>query len=255
MAKLEQELGPFIRRSRHHGRRMVLGILLSLTAIAAAVGLLSLAGWFLTATAVAGLTAAGAHRFNFFFPSIGVRLFAFARTLARYGERIVSHDATFRILADLRTWFYRHLEPLAPSCLARYRSGDILNRLVADIDTLDNLYLRVLSPAVAALAISFMLLVLLWVFDPFMALTTGAFLLSAGVLVPLGAGKFGLETGREQARLGADLRTDIVDGLQGLSELLVYGAERSHLDKIRRKSRALMASQRRMSHMSGISER
>ena len=171
-----QELGPFVRLLKPHAKRMLLGILLGLVAIGSAVGLLSLAGWFLTATAIAGLSATGTWHFNFFLPSIGVRLFAFGRTLARYGERVVNHDATFRILESLRVWFYRQLEPLAPACLSRYRSGDVLNRLVEDIDTLDNLFVRVLSPSAAALAVSVLLFGLLWLFDPVIAFCALMFL-------------------------------------------------------------------------------
>ncbi len=253
MSSLGKELGPFIRLFRAHRRSMALGVLLGLIAIGSVVGLLSLAGWFLTATALAGLTAAGAMQFNFFFPSIGVRLFAFARTLARYGERLVSHDATFRILESLRVWFYRHMEPLAPACLARYRSGDILNRLVEDIDTMDNLYLRVLSPAASAVVVSFLLFFFLWFFDPVIAVSGLVFLSAAGCLVPVAALMLATGTGRKLGRQSAALRIRIVEGLQGLPELLVYGAHRSHLESIRQDSHELMASQRRMSHITGLS--
>jgi len=253
MSSLHKELGPFIRLFRSHGRRMALGVFFGLIAIASAVGLLSLAGWFLAATAIAGLTAVGAWQFNFFFPSIGVRLFAFARTLARYGERLVSHDATFRILESLRIWFYRRIEPLAPACLSQYRSGDILNRLVEDIDTLDNLYVRVLSPATSAMVMSFLLFVFLWFFDPAIALSGLVFLTAAGFFVPAAAVKLGADTGRKLGRQSAGLRVRIVEGLQGLPELLVYGAHGPHLESIRRGSDALISSQRRMSHITGLS--
>ena len=130
---------------------MALGTGLGLLTLVCAVGLLALSGWFISASAYAGLTAATAVLFNFFYPSIGVRIFAISRTLARYSERIVAHDVTFRILQSLRCWFYIHLEPLAPARLMKFRSGDVLNRIVADIDALDNLYLRVLSPSIVAL--------------------------------------------------------------------------------------------------------
>src|SRR5210317_2074571 len=145
---------------------MVLGTLFGLLAVASAVGLLALSGWFISAAAYAGLTAITAQLFNFFHPALGIRLFAIGRTLARYAERIVSHDATFRILQGLRSWFYIHLEPLGPSRLMNFRSGDILNRIVADIDALDNLYLRVFSPGVIALIMSLIVVVFLWHFDP-----------------------------------------------------------------------------------------
>jgi len=247
-----QELGPFFRLLKAHRKRMLVGILLGLVAVGSAVGLLSLAGWFLTAAALAALSAAGTWQFNFFLPSIGVRLFAFGRTLARYGERVVNHDTTFRILESLRVWFYRHIEPLAPACLSRFRSGDILNRLVEDIDTLDNLYVRVLSPSAAFLIVTVLLGGLLWLFDPAIAVAALAFLAVAGGIVPYTAAWLGAKTGRRLGRQSAGLRVRIVEGLQGMPELLVYDAQVRHLEAIRQDADELMASQRRMSHITGF---
>lgn len=247
-----RELGPFILLLKVHLKMMVLGILLGLVAVGCAVGLLSLAGWFLTATAIAGLSAAGAWNFNYFLPSIGVRVFAICRTLARYGERVVNHDTTFKILASLRVWFYRHIEPLAPAGLSRYRSGDVLNRIVEDIDTLDNLFVRVLSPSAAALAVSVLLCGFLWLFDPTIAVCALAFFALAGFMVPFFAASLGSTTGRRLGRQSADLRVRIVEGLQGMKDLLVYGAQARHLASIRQYSDRLMASQRRMSHITGF---
>jgi ATP-binding cassette subfamily C protein CydC len=231
---------------------MLLGILMGLFAVGSAVGLLSLAGWFLTATAIAGLSAAGAWNFNFFLPSIGVRLFAFGRTLARYGERVINHDTTFRILESLRVWFYRQIEPLAPARLSGYRSGDLLNRLVEDIDTLDNLFVRVLSPSIVALILSVLLFGFLWMFNPVIAVSALLFLAVAGLLVPYSAVSFGAKTGRGLGRQSAKLRTHIVEGLQGMEELIVYGAKKRHLELIRQDDDRLMKLQRRMSHITGL---
>ena len=253
MIKTWRELAPFIKLFRGHLKWMALGTLCGLLSAASAVGLLALSGWFISATALAGMTAATAHLFNFFHPGIGVRLFAIGRTLARYTERIVSHDATFRILQSLRSWFYIHLEPLAPSRLMVFRSGDLLNRIVADIDALDNLYLRVLSPSVIALIMSLLVVGFLWIFDPLIAVSTGFFLLLAGVGVPTIMLRLGKTSGRELTRRTSELRIRIVDGLQGLPELLIFGACRRHLDAVRQSSRALIKSQLRMSFIRGLS--
>ena len=109
---------------------MALGLLVGFLAVVSAVGLLSLAGWFLTAAAIAGVSALSAGAFNFFYPSVGVRLFAFCRTLSRYAERVVNHDTTFRILEGLRVWLYSRVEPLSPGLLSMYHSGDVLGRMV-----------------------------------------------------------------------------------------------------------------------------
>ncbi len=244
---------PFIRRLWPHFFHVLMGILAGVAALMAAVGLLALAGWFLTATALAGLTAGTAQAFNFFFPGIGLRLFAFTRIAARYGERVLAHDATLRILKTLRVWFYERLEPLAPAGLARYRSGDMLNRLVADIDTLDQLYIRVLGPVVAALVMVGGLGVFLSLFDRILAVTAGGVLLGAVVLVPGGASVAALNTGRRLTTATGRLRTTIVDGLQGLTDLIVCGAIPAHLKQLAQQQQDLLRLQRRLSHIRGLS--
>jgi ATP-binding cassette subfamily C protein CydC len=248
-----RQLSPFIRLLRHHLKWMLLGTGFGLLATISAVGLLALSGWFISAAAYAGLTAATAQLFNFFYPSIGVRLFAIGRTLARYAERIVNHDATFRILQSLRSWFYTHLEPLAPARLMMMRSADVLNRIVADIDALDNLYLRVLSPGAAALVLSILVTVFLWIIDPFIALSTALFLIIAGFGVPALALRLGWASGDELPRLVSDLRIRIVDTLQGLPELLIFGADQQQIEAVMQRDRALLKNQLRMSHIRGLS--
>ncbi|UCD81256.1 MAG: cysteine/glutathione ABC transporter ATP-binding protein/permease CydC [Desulfobacterales bacterium] len=247
------QLAPFIRLLRHHLKWMVLGTGLGLLAVASAVGLLALSGWFISAAAFAGLSVATAQLFNFFHPSIGIRLFAIGRTLARYAERLVTHDTTLRILQSLRCWFYIQLEPLAPSRLMMFRSGDILNRIVADIDALDNLYLRVLSPSVMALIITFLVTGFLWLFDPLIALSTALFLLIAGFGVPSIALQLGAAGGYKLTLSMSDLRIRIVDGLQGLPELLVFGAYPQYRERIAQSSLALVKNQLHMSHIRGVS--
>lgn len=248
-----RQLIPFIKLLRHHLKWMALGTGLGLLAVASAVGLLALSGWFICAAAYAGLSATSAQLFNFFNPSIGIRLFAISRTLARYAERVVTHDTTFRILQSLRTWFYIHLEPLAPSRLMMFRSGDILNRIVADIDALDNLYLRVLSPSVTALIMMSLVTGLLWMFDPLIALCTLLFLLVAGFGLAALALRLGSIGGHRITNCLSDLRIRIVDGLQGLPELLVFGAYPQYLEKVTQSSLALVKNQLRMSHIRGVS--
>lgn len=248
-----QELMPFLKLFRAHFKRMILGIIGGIIAVVSAVGLLSLSGWFISAAAYAGLTVATAHLFNFFHPSIGVRMFAIGRTLARYAERIVTHDATFRILQSLRSWFYLNLEPLAPARLMMYRSGDVLTRIVSDIDALDNLYLRVLSPSTVALVTSFLVVAFLWIFDSFIALSTAAYLLLAGFGITAAALKLGEPCGHAITHRTAELRVQVIEMLQGLPDLLVFNAHHHHLEAAERSSRALLRSQLRMSHIRGLS--
>ena len=252
MRSLFRDLAPFVRLFRPQWGRMALGTFLGFVTIAAGVGLLSLSGWFISAAAFAGLTSASAHLFNFFFPSIGVRIFAFARTLSRYGDRIVSHDATFRILENLRVWFYERIEPLGPGPLGGFRSGDLLNRIVSDIDALDNLSLRVIQPTAAALILSAALPLFLMVFDPWIALAAGAGIVAAGFGVPAVSVRMGTAIGMDMTRRIAGLRTRIVDGLQAAPELIVFGAAERYLDELREENRRLIGDQRRMSQIRGF---
>ncbi len=98
---------------------------------------------------VAGLAGAG-RAFNYLFASGGVRGFALGRTVGRYAERMVTHEATFRILARLRLWVFDTVAPLAPARLGRMRGGDLLSRVTQDVDALDSLYLRFVTPVTAA---------------------------------------------------------------------------------------------------------
>ena len=253
MPERDRPLRPFLRLLTRHWKWMAAGTLFGLIATAATVGLLALAGWFLTAAAFAGLSATAAHSFNYFFPSIGVRIFAICRTLARYAERVAAHDATFRILESLRVWFYERIEPLAPARLMRFRSGDILNRIVADIDALDNLYLRVLSPTVVAAVLIGGLTVFLYFFDPVIALTTLVCLVIAGFVLPAATGVAGAAAGRRLSGLLTLLRIQFVEGIQGLPELLIFDRERAYRSRIDRDNAALLAVQRRLSHLRGAS--
>ena len=251
MAESFKEFGPFIAVIRRHRGRLVLGTLAGLAAAGAAVGLMSLAGWFIAAAAVAGLAPATAVLFNFFLPSIGVRLFAILRTAARYAERVFTHEATFRILESLRVWFYRRIEPLAPAGLWRFRSGDILNRIVSDIEALDNLYLRVLSPAAVALLVSFLVCSVLAAFDGGIAATSGLLLALAGIGVSAAAARAGAAAGRAIAVRSADLRVRLVEVLQGLAEITLFGAAAEHLGHTDQSQSDLIAAERRMAIIQG----
>ena len=148
-------------------RWVLAGVGLTALVILANVGLLALSGWFIASMALAGL---GLLHLEYFMPAASIRGLAIIRTGGRYLERLITHEATFRFLAQLRVWFYEHLEPLAPARLQYYRGGDLLSRIRADIDSLDNVYLRVLVPtASAVITVLLMVLFLAW-FSPHVAL-------------------------------------------------------------------------------------
>ncbi|MGA7801702.1 MAG: thiol reductant ABC exporter subunit CydC [Gammaproteobacteria bacterium] len=230
-------------------RWMGLGALISLLVVLANMALLGVAGWFIAAMAAAG--AAGATM-NYFTPAAAIRAFAIARTGGRYLERLVTHEATLRFLSGLRVWFYEHVEPLAPAGLQHYRGGDLLSRMGADIDALDNLYLRTLVPMAVAASTALLTFAFLSLYSVPMAVIDLLFLVLAGAAVPLLMQRLGNQPGARMAEGAAQLRLAVVDGVQGMAELVVFGAAETQLRQADRLSRELVADQDRMSRVAGF---
>ena len=231
-----------LRLYRPYARWMIGGTVLSTAVVIANVGLLALAGWFVAAMAIAGL---GGPSVEYFAPAAGIRALAILRTGGRYGERLVTHEATFRLIARLRVWFYERLEPLAPARLQHYRGGDLLSRIRADIDSLDNFYLRVIAPSVAALVSVIAMVAFLFLFSRPVALADGTGLLLAGVALPLLAQRLGRAPGSRAVALRSDLRAAMSDTARGLGELLVCRANARQRATVSRLGTELVAAGRR----------
>jgi ATP-binding cassette subfamily C protein CydC len=253
MTRSDNPLRAILRLARPQRRKMASGLLLAIVTAVSGLGLLGLSGWFIAASAIAGGTAATVVAFNFTSPSAGIRGFAVLRTGSRYAERLVTHDATFRYLAGLRVWLFRAAIPLAPARLEEQRGGDLLNRMTADVDSLDAIYLRVIVPSVVAV-IAVLLIggVLLWL-DPRAAVIVVTLALLVGIALPLAMRRIGAPAGQAIAAATARLRTRIVEGVQGLAELKVYQADGRHAEAVLAENETLMAAQRRMAGLSGIS--
>ncbi|MHA6729779.1 thiol reductant ABC exporter subunit CydC [Devosia sp. A369] len=196
-----------------------LALLLSLIALAAGVALLGTSGWFITAAA---LTTAGLA-FNLFVPSALVRGFSFIRILARYGERLAGHDATLRLLADLRGWLFGRLFPRLPLADRSLRHGDLVSRLTADVDALDTAFLVAIGPIAAALVIGGALTGLLAWLLPSAALVYGLCFGLAGLAVPSGLVLISRGAGRELVSRAADARASVLDGIEGHADLTLFG--------------------------------
>lgn len=246
------DLLPFLRLYRQHWLSLSIGLLLALVTLAAGMGLLSLSGWFLSAAAVAGLTAATRDHFNYMTPAGGVRFFSIIRTAGRWGERVVSHDATFRVLTRLRVWFWQKLSPLSTGALAGFRQADLLNRLVADIDAMDHVYLRLVTPIGAALLSTAGLVLFLSFFDSELALTLGAILLFGMIALPLVFYFLGRKPGQALIAEKSRLRTRLVDYLDGQAELQMFAAAPRARDELQQAEQALIQAQARMARVSGL---
>lgn len=245
---------PFIRLFSRQWLMMSVGLLLTIITLMAGIGLLSLSGWFLSATAVAGLTIVTAQSFNFFTPAGGVRFLSIARTASRYGERLATHEATFKLLTELRVWAWRKLLPLSAKNLQGLRRGDMLNRLVADIDTLDHLYLRLLTPMAASLLMTGLLYLFLAWFDAKLALSLCLFLVAVWLVMPLLFYRLGHAPSRTMLETKRHYRVQLLDMLQGQAELSLFGANDRFRLKLNDAEIALFRSQSAMANITALSQ-
>lgn len=229
------------------------GLGLSILTLLANFGLLALSGWFLAATALVGIAGyAAQNSFNFFTPAAMVRFFATVRVLSRYSERLVTHEATFRLLADLRVWFYTQLEPLAPAVLQRHRAADLLNRIVTDIDTLNLFYLRVFLPILTAIGAGLVMVAFFAFFSWPAALALLVGLVINGSLAPILTNRLGARPGADINRLTASLRADYVEALQGMGELLIFDAAVRTQARISDLNETLAAAQAKLGNVAGL---
>jgi ATP-binding cassette, subfamily C, bacterial CydC len=199
--------------------RVALATLLGVATVVSNVGLLATATYVISAAAIVPYLS------MLVIPVYLVRLFSVSRAGLRYAERLASHDVTFKLLGNLRTWFYARLEPLAPARLARYRSGDLLSRVVKDVEELENVYLRVVSPLVVAIMVSLITFLVFHAFGTAMALAAAGFLVATSVGAPLLVRLLSRGLGRRQLELRAELGARVVDGVQGIQDLLAFGGE------------------------------
>ncbi len=226
-----RDLLPYLKLYKKHWFGLSLGMVLAFATLFSSIGLLTLSGWFIAASSVAGLTIAR-ETFNYMLPGAFVRGFAMARTAGRWGERVVSHNATFKLLTDLRIFFFEKLTPLIPGRVGNLRDADILNRLVADVDAMDHVYLRLINPVVISiLGIASLTIFLCW-FDMTLGLTLGGILLTIVLTWPILFYKLGKSNGAELTVNKSTLRVATLDWLQGHSELVLFGVEQNYRDQI-----------------------
>ncbi|MGU3400803.1 thiol reductant ABC exporter subunit CydC [Brucellaceae bacterium D45D] len=220
LQSLRPVVGLFFRTK---GKALFAGMVAATVTVLAGIALLGLSGWFITATAIAGLSVATAIVFDVFAPAAGIRLLAILRTGSRYLERLVTHDATLSILAAMREKLFRSwARPVAANALLK-RPAQLLFRLTADIDALDSLYLRVIVPMGAALATALVTALALGLMHPLYGLGVFVVLLVTGLGLPLLAAKQAQKPMRRRAKGTEALRARTVDLVAGQTELLLAG--------------------------------
>jgi ATP-binding cassette subfamily C protein CydCD len=226
--------------------RVALSVLIGSITIGASVALMGTSAWLISTAALHPSVA------DLGVSVVGVRFFGITRGIARYLERLVSHDVTFRLLARLRTWFYEKLEPLAPARLMEFRAGDLLSRIIGDVETLENFYVRVVSPPLTAVVIGLFTTVFLASFHPLLAPAFLFFFLSLGLVLPALAQIVSRRAAEQTITLRADLHTHLVDGIQGMADLLAYGRANDRLNQISANELEYGNAQRRMARVTGI---
>ena len=207
---------------------MLLGTLLATITVLANVGLLAISGWFLASMAAAGIAGV---QMNYFTPAGTIRFLAIVRTASRYAERLVTHNATFLLLSEIRVNMFATLSKLNNVDLAMSRSADLLNRLQNDVDALDKFYLNVLMPMMVALLSVPIILLFMSAYNANVALICFMGILLIGVVIPALLSASLTKNSHKETHLSAQLRAELSDTLTGLRELSIYQARTEQLNK------------------------
>jgi ATP-binding cassette subfamily C protein CydCD len=225
---------------------VALSILLSTLTIGSSVALIGVSAWLIStasiATSVADLGVA----------VVATRLFGITRGIFRYLERLVAHNVTFRLLAKLRVWFYEKLEPLAPARLMDYKSGDLLARVIGDVETLENFYVRVISPSLTAIVVMIFVSIFFASYYPTIAFVLIFFFLTLGLILPLLAQVFSRQPGQRLVTQRADIQSQLVDGIQGLADLLAFGRGTDRANQIASTGKDYGKTQKQMARISAV---
>ena len=219
---------------------------------------------FLTIGSNMGLLAASAYLISSaaLHPSItelsvaivGVRFFGIARAVFRYLERYISHDVTFRLLGAIRVWFYTKLEKLAPARVMKWQSGQLLNAIVGDVETLKEFYLRVLAPPIIAIAVLCGSCIFLAQYSKsFVYVLIGAFVM-AGLVLPLCLQMIQKSTAKELVATRGELRTQLVDSITGIVDLAAFGQTGRQLQRIDAINQRLHVLQGKVSKLTGLTD-
>jgi len=225
---------------------VALSILLSTATIASGIGLLGTSAYLIARASlqpsIAVLQVA----------IVGVRYFGISRGIFRYLERLTTHSVNFRLLAQLRVWLYRTLEPLAPARLQDFSSGDLLNRILGDVDNLENFYVRGIAPFITAGLVMVGMGLFLGSYDPTLGAILVAGMIFSGLVMPVLAYWMSKNPGKAWVNLKADFHAELVERLQGISELTAYNRIADTVSRINSFGKQLARSQRSLNRRSAI---
>ena len=225
---------------------IILAVLLSFGTVGASVGLMAMSAYLISKAAIAEMVV------DLSLAVTAVRFFAIARATLRYAERYVTHRTTFRILTHLRVWFYQAIEPLAPAGLGGYRSGDLLARIMADIETLENFYVRAIVPPLAAVLVTALDCTILGYFSPGLALALLLFLALTGVALPWATRWLSRQPAAALIENRSALNASLVDGVQGMADLLAFGQAAAFRQDVATLTGQLHRNQERLALVRGL---
>ena len=213
-------------------RWIALGALLGFLAVGANVALMAMSAYLISRAAIVTNVAEVALAIT------GVRVLAIARATFRYLERYVTHRATFAVLADLRVWFFASIEPLAPARLIDRRRGDLLGRIVADIETLEDVPTRIIVPPLVAAAVTAFATLLLGAFDPILGVALLSFLVVTGIVLPAASRRLSRRPADTLIATRGELSATVVDELGGIADLIVLDRAAAQRDRVLELGRA-----------------
>ncbi|MBI4675863.1 MAG: thiol reductant ABC exporter subunit CydC [Chloroflexi bacterium] len=225
---------------------ILLAVLLGAGTIGAGIGLMATAAYLISAAALGPLHCRlelGDRRRAF--------LWTRARRLALFGTSC-AHTVSLRLLAALRVWFYNAFEPLAPARVQQYHSGDLLTRAVADIDALQDFYVRVLAPPLVAIVVALGMGLFLWQFDPRLAPVLLLAWLVAGAGVPAVVLRLAREPAQKSSAQRAAMHTQLVDAIQGSPDIAAFGQCENGLAHAHATSNAYASAQMRLAQINAV---
>lgn len=212
--------------------QMAVAVILGAATVGSGVGLMATAAYLIASAAlqpsIAELQVA----------IVGVRFFGLSRGVLRYLERLVSHDATLRVLGRLRRWFFRTLEPLVPARTVEMRSSDLLTRAVSDVESLQSFFIRAVAPPLVAALVAAGVGFIVGIYSRELALAFVIAYATAAVVVPVAVIRLGAAASAGLVSTRSALAMAVADGIEGMADLLVFGRDRHQIERVHELSKA-----------------
>lgn len=227
---------------------MILAALMSFFTVGSGIGLM------MTSSYIIASAALQTPIFQLQVAIVGVRFFGIARGVFRYLDRYISHEVTFKILAKLRLWFFKSLIPIIPSKKKDLTSGDLLSRSIEDIESLEHIFVRVISPPFVLVTISILMFYLLNLFSLKYSLVFILIYYTSAIGIPLFTFLISKKIGEKIVELKSILKSQAVDYVQGISELIFYNKTKKWINDFNYLNEELLKAEKKMSLIQSLNE-